>query len=105
MLILTDEQKVALAIEPQTAAGNPAKVDGKPVWSVSDSNVITLTVAEDGLSAEAVSTGVLGTAQVTVVADADLGEGIRELNAVLDIEVKAAEAVSLGIKAGTPVTK
>jgi hypothetical protein len=105
MLILTDEQKVSLAIEPLTQAGNPAKVDGAPVWSVSDESVITLVVAEDGLSADAVSTGKLGTVQVSVSADADLGEGVRAITSTLDVEVKASEAVTLGIKVGTPVTK
>lgn len=105
MLILTDVQKVALAIAPKSAAGNPAPVDGAPQWSSSDETILTLTVAEDGLSAEAVTTGKLGIAQVNVTADARLGEGVETITGVLDIEVKASEAVSLDISAGTPSSK
>lgn len=105
MLVLTDVQKVALAIAPKSAAGNPAQVDGAPVWSSSDETILTLTVAPDGLSAEAVTTGKLGTVQVNVSADADLGEGAKTITGVLDIEVKASEAVSLDVSAGTPSDK
>lgn len=105
MLVLTDVQKVSLSISPVSAAGNPASIDGVPTWSTSDDTVLTLEVAEDGLSAVALTTGKLGTAQVSVVADADLGEGVKELTGVLDVEVKASEAVSLELNAGTPENK
>jgi len=105
MLILTDVQKVALAIAPKSAAGNPAAVDGVPVWSSSDETVLTLTVAADGFSAEAVTTGKLGVAQVNVTADADLGDGTKTITGVLDVEVKASEAVALDIGAGAPTDK
>lgn len=104
-LILTDEQKVTLSIQPLTQAGNPAKVDGKPVWSVSNPELISISESEDGLSVVASTVGPLGSAQVSVSADADLGEGVRELFSILDVEVIAAEAVSLGIVAGTPEPK
>lgn len=104
-LILTDEQKVTLALTPKTAAGNPAKLDGAPVWSVSAPEVASLEVAEDGLSATVVTVG-LGAVQVSVSADADLDEGeVRTVSGVLDIEVVAAEAASLGISAGVPELK
>lgn len=105
MLVLTDVQKVTLAIAPKSAAGNPAQVDGAPLWTLSDESILTLTVAEDGLSAEAVTTGKVGTTQVNVQADADLGEGKRAITGVLEIEVKASEAVTLDISAGTPTDK
>jgi len=104
-LILTDEQQVSLSIDPRTAAGNAAQVDGIPVWQVSDAAILTLVVAEDGKSAVVKSAGPVGTSQVSVSADADLGEGVRTITGTLDIEVKAAEAVTLGITAGTPEVK
>jgi hypothetical protein len=104
-LILTDEQKVKLSVGFFTKAGNPAKIDGLPTWASSDPSIITVTVSEDGLSADAVTAGPLGTVQVTVSADADLGEGTRLITGVLDIEVRAAEAVSANIAAGTPESK
>jgi hypothetical protein len=104
-LVLTDIQKVTLSISPKSAAGNPAPVDGVPSWSVSDASVASIVVSENGLSAEVVTTGALGTVQVVVDADADLGEGVETITGVLDIEVKASAAVTLDIGAGVPESK
>jgi len=102
--ILTDEQQVTLSVGFKTAAGNPAKVDGLPIWASSDESIVSLVVAADGLSAVAVS-GALGSAQISVQADADLGEGVRTITSTLDIEVHAAEAVSVLVVVGTPELK
>ena len=89
---MTDVQHADAAIKYQTAAGNPAKVDGVPVWASSDESAISVTPAADGFSARIDSVGGLGKFQVTVKADADMGEGVKELTSVLDIEVIASEA-------------
>lgn len=104
-LPLQDIEKVALTIAPVDAAGNPAKVDGAPVWVSSDSAVVEVVAATDGLSAVATAVGPLGSARVTVTADADLGSGIEEISGFLDIEVGPSKAVSLAISAGTPEPK
>jgi hypothetical protein len=103
--ILTDEQKVEAFLRPKTAAGNPAKVDGVPVWSSTDTAILTVAAATDGLSAIVTTVGQLGTAQVNVTADADLGDGVRSIAATQDFEVKAAEAVSVGIEVGAAEVK
>jgi len=104
-LILTDVQKVSLSIQPVSAAGNPAPVDGAPVWSSSAPDVVTVTAAPDGMSAVAVTTGKLGTAQISVSADADLGAGVTTITGTLDLEVQASQAVSLNVTAGAPENK
>jgi hypothetical protein len=104
-LVLTDLQQVELSVAPVNAVGNPAPVDGEPVWAVSDPTVLTLQIASDGFSALAVTTGKLGTCQVSVSADADLGPGVTTLTGTLDIEVKASQAVNLGMTVGTPTDK
>ena len=104
-LVLTDEQKVALTVAFTTAAGNPAKIDGIPKWQTSDETILTITPDADGQTATATTVGPIGTAQVSVTADADLGEGTREITGTLDVEVHAAEAVTVGINAGTPEPK
>jgi hypothetical protein len=81
--VLTDSQKVQLTISPVTAAGNPAKVDGIPEWGSSDDTILTVEPAADGLSCEAITTGTLGSAQVNVSADVDLGEGVETLTGAL----------------------
>jgi hypothetical protein len=63
-----------------------------------------LEPAADGLSCVALSDQI-GVAQVQVTVDADLGPGVRTLTALLDIEVVAAEAISLGVIAGVPELK
>jgi len=77
------------------AAGNPAVVDGAPVWSSSDPSVLAVDVdAADAFSAKVTPAGPARTAQVKVSADADLGTGTRELITLLDVEVVAGEAVA-----------
>jgi len=102
MLLLTDSQKCALAITIVDKKGNAAKVDGVPSWSSSDESVATVTAAEDGLSASVVAAGPLGTAQINVTADADLGEGVKPIAGVLEVQVVGGETASVAISAGTP---
>lgn len=99
-LQLTDNQKVTFAIEPVSAKGNPAKVDGAPVWSTSDDTVLTVEASEDGLSAVVKATGKVGSAQVSVLADADLGDGVTQLAGTIGIDVVAGAAASLNLVAG-----
>lgn len=58
--------------------GNPATVDGVPVWATSDATVLTVTPAADGMSFD-VNTVAPGTARLTVTADADLGSGVSTI--------------------------
>jgi hypothetical protein len=104
-LVLTDSQEVELTLRPKTAAGNVGKVDGTPAWTSSAPDVIAVAPAADGLSAKATTTGKLGTAQVQCVADADMGDGVKEITAVLTVEVNPGAAVSLGLDAGEPTEK
>lgn len=103
-LILTATQKVHLGITPLDAFGNVAKVENV-VWSTSSSDILTVEPDADGLGAWAVTTGRAGTARLQVVADALIGEGVEELVGLLDVEVVASKAVSLGIVAGVPEEK
>ena len=102
--VLTDVQKVSLAIAPVDAAGNAAPVE-TVVWSSTDETVLTVVAAEDGLSAVATAVGKLGTAQVKVDADAQLGEGVVTLTGLQDFEVVASQAVALGVVVGAPEAK
>lgn len=104
-LVLTDMQKVALAVSFVDGAGNPAPVDGAPVWATSDTALLDVVAAADGLSAVATAVGPLGTAQVSVTADADLGSGVETLVGTLDVNIVPDKAVSVNIAAGTPEPK
>ena len=104
-LILTDLQKVSLSVSFTSAAGNAAPVDGVPVWSSSDELIVSVTASEDGLSAVATTVGPIGLAQVSVTADADMGEGFKPITGLLDVSVIASEAAFAGLTAGVPEPK
>jgi hypothetical protein len=101
MLALQNDQQVTASIQPVDAKGNPAKVDGAPTWSSSSADVATVEAQADGLSALIKGVDV-GTCQINVSADADLGEGTTALTGTLDVQVVAGSAVALSITTGTP---
>lgn len=94
MFTLPDDKTASAAVAYVDAKGNPAKVDGTPVWSSSDDTILTVTPSSDGLTAEVTPVGPLGTAQVKVEADADLGAGVVPLISLADVEVVAGQAVA-----------
>jgi hypothetical protein len=102
MLVLKDTQRVTISVTPVDAKGNPAQVDGAPVWSIVGPEVVALEVSENGLTCVVNTVGTLGTTQITVTADADIGEGIQTISGLLDIEVVSGMAVSLNVTAGVP---
>jgi hypothetical protein len=102
-MFLQDDKSLPVSVEFVDAKGNAAKVDGLPQWAVSDESLATLEVAADGLSAVVKPVGPLGSFKLQVKADADLGEGVKEILGELDIEVIGGEAVAVNIKAGEPV--
>lgn len=105
MLLLTNAQKVSVSIQPLDQYGNPARVDGAPQWALSDNTLGTLSPSADGLSAEFVTGEGVGTLQLSVSVDADLGSGVRTIAGTLDLQVEPSEAVSVGIVAGVPEAK
>lgn len=102
-VLISDEQKITLTMNPKTQAGHPAAVEN-PAWVSLDPSIVTAEPSEDGLSCNLVSQGV-GTTKIQVAADADLGEGVRTINTEFDFEVAAAEASDLGLSAGEPELK
>ena len=104
LVTITNEQKVQVTLAPLTAAGNPATVDGVPTWSVTSGDA-TLEVAENGMSAYLVSGAADVNSQITVTADADLGEGVTEITDTIDLAVVSAAASQPGRNAGTPERK
>ncbi len=104
VFILTDEQKVSGVVEITTAGGNPAPVESYD-WSVSDPEVLELTVSEDKKTVT-VAAKKLGTCQLRLKVDADMRpDVVKELLGVQDFEVVAAMAVNVTFKFGTPELK
>lgn len=94
MFTLPDDKTASAAIAYVDAKGNPATVEGAPVWSSSDEAILTVAAAADGFSAVVTPVGPLGSAQIKVVADADMGEGVTEIITIGDVEVVAGSAVA-----------
>ena len=95
-LVLTDEQKVRLKIQPKTKKGNRALVDGTVVWSSSDPSIVQVVpdfTDPTGQTAWAIAKG-LGVAQVQAVFEArrarqqtqlqSLGEKLEQLGSQLE---------------------
>jgi hypothetical protein len=104
MLVLPNDQKVVASIQPVDAKGNPATIDGLAVWTSSSTAVATIeNVSSDSLSAEVVPSSAIGSCQINVQADADLGAGITNITGVLDVSVVAGQAVGFTITTAPPV--
>ena len=97
---LTSTQKQSLSVVFTDKKGNPAPVDGIPAWGVDNPNVLALDPAPDGMSCEVAAVGPLGTAKVSIQADADLGAGVVALAGVYDVEVTASQATTVEITGG-----
>lgn len=93
MFSLPDDQTANAAVAYVDTKNQPAKVDGAPMWSSSDDNVLTVAAASDGMSAVVTPVNV-GTAQVKVEADADLGAGLVPIVSLVDVDVVAGQAVA-----------
>jgi hypothetical protein len=81
MDITTDQNLPNVTLAITNNRGQPAPVDGVPLWASSDETIIMVTPSGDGMSA-VIDTVANGTARVTVTADADLGAGTVSLTGV-----------------------
>lgn len=106
--ITTDQRYDNVSIAITNSRGDPASVDGAPVWASSDETVLTVTAAADGMSA-VVDTVAPGTARISVTADADLGAGTRTITGVSeDVNVTlgaSSQASNFQFTFGPPVDK
>lgn len=101
---ITNEQQVKVTLTPVTATGRPATLDGAPTWEVISGDS-TVTVAENGLSADLISSDLPGDTEIMVRADADLGSGVVEISDIIRLSVAGAQAANLGLVAGEPTPK
>ena len=100
---LASGMQVKVGVRYVDAAGNPAQIDGDVVWASSDESVVIVFVnSTDSTKAVLRTAGPVGQVQVTAVADADLGDGVRHLVTPMDVTVVAGEAVSGVIEPSGP---
>lgn len=104
MVTLTDVQKVTVGpVTAVDAKGNPAPIE-TVTYTASDAAILTVQDNPDG-SATVLAAGSLGTAQLRVDADAQIGDGVVPLTATVDFEVIASIATALAVPVGTPVNQ
>lgn len=103
-ITITNEQQVKVTLQPVTATGRPAPVDGVPTWETISGNS-TVNAAGDGLSADLISEDNPGDTQFIVKADADIGQGVVEISDIITLHVEGAMAANLGLSAGQPTPK
>jgi hypothetical protein len=90
-MFMKKDDVLDLAVGFQDKNGDAAKVDGAPAWALTDSSLGDLAVAEDGMSAS-FTPKAIGALKIQVKADADLGEGVKEIIGELDVEISALDA-------------
>jgi hypothetical protein len=80
--LLTSQEFPSVTLTITNAAGQPAAVDGVPVWATSDATIVSVVAAADGMSAVVAAVAPGGPARITVTADADLGTGVQTITGV-----------------------
>jgi hypothetical protein len=102
MNVLKIGKKIPFSLVVTDAAGNAAEVESA-VFTVTDPAILAIELSEDGKSGFVLPVGPLGTANLNVVADADLGEGVKSIEATGELQVFAGDAAIVGISFGEPV--
>ncbi|KYK50052.1 hypothetical protein A1D31_22330 [Bradyrhizobium liaoningense] len=98
MYNLPADHTVTMQVSYVDGAGNPATVDGEVEWFTANPEIADIEVDVDDGTICKVIPKVVGRTQVSAKADADLGEGTRELLTVCDIMIVAGEAVAGSIQ-------
>ena len=97
---ITTEQLIPVDVAPVTSAGNPAPIDGTPVYQIDDPTVASITQPGDtATGCLLVSVGV-GTTKIRGTVDADLGSGVRTIPFEEDVIVLTPEAAAVTVTSG-----
>lgn len=97
-----DDTGVVASLALKDRHGNAVVPETAPEWSLSADDIVSMIVADDGMSASFAPTGKAGTITVDVVVDADLGPGVSDLHATGDIEVLPANIATADISFADP---
>ena len=86
-------QLIDVEVSFTDSLGQPVSLFGIPAWEAADPTLVSLSVADDGLSAVVRSTGAIGVTHVTVSATATLGNIGVDIASAFDVTVEASGAV------------
>jgi hypothetical protein len=92
---LPNDKEIKVQVAYVDAKGNPAVVDGDVTWETSDSNIATVNVDDqDSTICTVTPAQQIGQAQISAKADADIGQGVREIITTMDVTIVAGEAIA-----------
>lgn len=94
MADFTTGSALAATVQWQTAQGRPTPVDGATAWAVEPADMATVTPNGDGRTAAILVGNTVGQFTVTATADADRGDGVRQISASAVVDVIEGEAVA-----------
>lgn len=97
-------QKIQVALNPRNSSGQPALLDGVPVWRVVSGSA-TLVPAFNGWAAYLVAGDVPGDSQILVEADADLGQGVETISGIITLRTFNILSANMGLVASQPEPK
>ena len=99
----TNEEKIKITVNPVTATGKEAPIDGPITVSVQGGEGTYAIV--DAKSFDVVSGDNPGDTSYLISADADIGEGVETIQDIVILHVAGAKAASFGMVAGAPEPK
>lgn len=102
-ITINNEQKISVRANPKTASGQDTRIDGPLTFTV-ESGDATVQQDADGLGAYIIA-GSTGNTTIRVQGDADLSDGERLIEEVINLTVTDTEAETLNLTAGTPEPK
>lgn len=86
-IVARNDQEITFNPVFEDEHGNVVALDSVPTWSLSNADIASLTVSEDGLTAKVTPLGLVGSVQLNVLIDADPGQGVEPLVGVADIQI------------------
>jgi hypothetical protein len=103
-LTMTSTQQATGQVQPVDIKGNPAQVEAGTVeYTIDDPSIAEVIEDPDDETKFTVrALGPVGVTQLTIRADADLGEGVKHIETFAAIEITPAGAVGFGVTFGTP---
>lgn len=98
---MNDSQQATVHLKPKTKSGKPAPVEaGSVLWT--GPSFVAITPSADGMDAAVVAIGV-GSDNISVSADADLGAGVVTLSKSFPCIVVPSQAETLDVIEDPPV--
>jgi hypothetical protein len=103
MARMNNEQTIEISIQPLTAKGNPAPIDGNAGFTADPADAGSFEQLSDTSARFTPATGFTGAVQIVVSADAEMDEGVRTITASGALEVLAVEADHFEVSFADPV--